>query len=103
MVYAKLAGLIHLHRKKTKKIEGAVPLTCVANGINVKVVELAAGQSAAQKLTDMGIFPGAVISKYAASFVHGPVVITKGSTQVAIGYNMAQKVMVETSCGCNDA
>jgi ferrous iron transport protein A len=97
MVYAKLAGLLSLCGKRKRVFKGAVPLTQIDNGMLVRVIKLTAGRFASQKLVEMGIVPGAVICKHATAFVHGPVVITKGATKVAIGFGLAQKVMVAMS------
>jgi ferrous iron transport protein A len=97
MVYAKLAGLLSLCGKRKRAFKGTVPLTQIDNGMTVMVIKLAVGRVALQKLAEMGIVPGAFICKHSASFVHGPVVITKGATKVAIGFGLAQKVMVAMS------
>jgi Fe2+ transport system protein FeoA len=43
----------------------------------------------------MGIVPGATIVKKGASLLRGPILLTKGSTQFAIGYDMALRVLVD--------
>lgn len=46
------------------------------------------------KLEAMGIIPGTAIVKKSASFMKGPIVIEKGTMQVAIGFQTAQKIIV---------
>ena len=71
-----------------------VNLTRIENGKTVKVIEIQGGDQAARKLEEMGVIPGAIIEKKSAALMRGPIVITKGETQFAIGYGMAQKILV---------
>jgi ferrous iron transport protein A len=47
------------------------------------------------KLEAMGIRPSITITKISAQFMHGPVIIKAGNTQLAIGFGMAKRIMVE--------
>ncbi|MBW2610287.1 MAG: ferrous iron transport protein A [Deltaproteobacteria bacterium] len=62
-----------------------------------KIVEINGGRRLFAKLEAMGIKIGDVITKTSAQWMKGPVIIRKGNTDVAIGYGMAGKIMVETS------
>jgi ferrous iron transport protein A len=48
-----------------------------------------------RRLENMGIRPGVVITKKSNQFFHGPVIIEVGRTQLAIGYGMARKILVD--------
>jgi len=49
-----------------------------------------------RRLEAMGLRPGRRIVKISSVFGHGPVTLQiMGSTQLAIGYGMAQKILVE--------
>jgi ferrous iron transport protein B len=58
------------------------------------VIEIQGGTQATRKLEEMGVIPGVIIEKKSAALMRGPIVITKGETQFAIGYGMAQKILV---------
>ncbi|MBN2440117.1 MAG: ferrous iron transport protein A [Spirochaetales bacterium] len=47
-----------------------------------------------QRLEAMGIRPGILIKKISDHFFSGPVIIEVGRTQLAIGYGMAKKMLV---------
>lgn len=47
------------------------------------------------RLEAMGIRPGKRITKVSSMFGHGPVTISVDSMQIAIGFGMADKIIVE--------
>jgi Fe2+ transport system protein FeoA len=47
------------------------------------------------KLKSMGIFPGNIIIKKSNSIMKGPIIIQIGKTQIAIGYKIAQNIIIE--------
>ncbi|MBN1700049.1 MAG: ferrous iron transport protein A [Spirochaetales bacterium] len=53
------------------------------------------GHGIINKLASMGIRPGVLIIKKSNPFFHGPVVIEVGRTQLAIGFGMARKMLVD--------
>ncbi|MEO0227520.1 MAG: fused ferrous iron transport protein A/B [candidate division WOR-3 bacterium] len=71
-----------------------IDLTQMKAGEKGRVVELSGGKGFIARLEALGIVPGVEIVKVSEQFMHGPVVIRIGNTQVAIGYGMAKKVMV---------
>jgi Fe2+ transport system protein FeoA len=72
-----------------------VNITQLANGTSARVIKISARGQLGARLAAMGITPETVITKKGASFLRGPVVIQKGQVQIAIGYSMAQKIIVE--------
>ncbi|MBN2534577.1 MAG: ferrous iron transport protein A [Spirochaetales bacterium] len=48
-----------------------------------------------QRLEAMGIRPGIIITKISNHFLRGPVIIEVGRTQLAIGYGMAARILVD--------
>ncbi|MFA5055844.1 MAG: FeoA family protein [Dehalococcoidia bacterium] len=64
-------------------------------GQSAKIVEILGGQAIASRLHAMGVRPGKKITKVSAAFLRGPVTISVDRCQIAIGWGMAQKVMVE--------
>jgi Fe2+ transport system protein FeoA len=72
-----------------------INLTQLGNGKAAKVIELHGGHQFIAKLETMGILPETIIVKKSTTLMKGPIVIEKGEMQLAIGYEMAQKIMVE--------
>ena len=70
-------------------------LTQLEIGRTARVVEIQGGQALRHKLRAIGIMPGKTISKTSRAILKGPVVLMVGSVQVAIGFGMARKIMVE--------
>jgi Fe2+ transport system protein FeoA len=80
---------------KSHAAAGRIMLTQLDNGASAKVMELRGGHLVVGKLEAMGIVPGSTITKNGSSIMNGPIVLKKGSTQIAIGYAMAQRILVE--------
>jgi ferrous iron transport protein A len=59
------------------------------------VIELQGGQQFVSKLEAMGILRGSTIRKKSASLLRGPVVVEQGFSQLAIGYGIAKRIIVE--------
>jgi Fe2+ transport system protein FeoA len=90
----------HLRKKRcvpgtSKPCLKSVSVTKIANGGSARVVCVQGDGKAAKQLAAMGIVPGATIVKKGASLLRGPILLTKGSTQFAIGYDMALRVLVD--------
>jgi Fe2+ transport system protein FeoA len=43
----------------------------------------------------MGIIPGTIVVKKYSSIIKGPIVLEKDAKQLAIGFGIAQKILVE--------
>jgi len=59
------------------------------------VVEILGGHGLVNRLNSLGIRPGKRITKVSSMFLRGPVAIDVGQTQLAIGFGMAGKILVE--------
>jgi len=59
------------------------------------VVEILGGHGLVNRLNAMGIRPGKRITKVSSMFMRGPVTIQVGQAQIAIGFGMAGKIVVE--------
>jgi ferrous iron transport protein A len=70
-------------------------MTQLKVGRTARVVEIKGGQPLKQKLQAIGVVPGRTIGKINRAILKGPVVLRVGSVQVAIGFGMARKIMVE--------
>lgn len=70
-------------------------LTQVKEGEKYRVLEIQSGLMVFKKLDNLGIRKGVEIIKVSSQPAKGPVVIQIGNTQIAIGYGMAKKIIVE--------
>ena len=72
-----------------------VTLRQMPSGQRGKVVEVQGGHGLVGRLSALGIRPGKRITKVSSMFMRGPVTIQLGNTQVAIGFGMANRIIVE--------
>ena len=72
-----------------------VPLSRLEAGQSGKVVEIQGGQGMINRLSALGIRPGKRVTKVSSMFMRGPVTIQVGNAQVAIGFGMANRILVE--------
>ena len=72
-----------------------VTLNQMLAGQSGKVFEVQGGPGFIRRLSAMGIRPGQRITKVSSMFMRGPVTIQAGNSQVAIGYGMARRIIVE--------
>lgn len=59
------------------------------------VVEVLGGHGLIRRLDALGIRPGKKVTKLSSTLFHGPVILRADNTQVAIGFGMARKIIVE--------
>ncbi|MGO0122440.1 FeoA family protein [Desulfothermobacter acidiphilus] len=71
------------------------PLTLLRNGSRARIAYFAAGLQSEKRLQALGLAPGKEVVKLSGLPFHGPVVVCVDNSQVALGYGLAQKVMVE--------
>jgi len=72
-----------------------VPLTDMVEGETARVVEFLGGRGAVGRLARLGIREGAMLTMLHDPHMGGPVVISVAGSQVALGFGMATKVVVE--------
>ena len=63
------------------------------------IVSIQGGRTLRRRLSDMCIAPGAKIRKISESFLGGPVTIQIGHARTALGFGMAEKIMIEAEEG----
>ncbi|RKY60385.1 MAG: ferrous iron transport protein A [Candidatus Latescibacterota bacterium] len=61
------------------------------------VVEVQGGWGMIRKLEAMGIRPGKKVVKLSSQVMRGPVVVSVDGYQIALGFGVANRVVVETS------
>ena len=66
-------------------------------GQSGKVVQVLGGPRLVNRLNSLGIRPGKRITKVSSVFMRGPVTIQIDRAQVAIGYGMANKIVIEVT------
>ena len=59
------------------------------------IMAINGGHGLVEKLDALGIRTGKEITKVNSQWMKGPVMIRSGNTEIAIGYGMAHKIMVE--------
>ena len=70
-------------------------LNQLSAGQSGTVTEIIGGRGMIRRLAAMGILPGRKVTKVSSMLFRGPVTLQVGRSQVAIGFGMAQKVIVE--------
>ena len=59
------------------------------------VLEVQGGRGLIRRLELLGIRKGNRIKKLSSQFMHGPIVLEVAGSQIAVGFGMANKVIVE--------
>ena len=59
------------------------------------VVGVLGGHGLIQRLDALGIRPGKKVTKVSSTLFHGPVTLRVDNVQVAVGFGMARKIIVE--------
>jgi ferrous iron transport protein A len=59
------------------------------------VLQIKGGHGLVRRLNALGILPGKKITKVSAMLMRGPVTIEVDRAQIAIGFGMAQKIIVK--------
>jgi len=75
-----------------KRVMSLVDLQAGQEGV---VVGISGGHGLLRRLEALGIRPGKKVAKISSMLLRGPVVVRVDGTQLAIGFGMASRVMVE--------
>ena len=70
-------------------------LVRMQTGQSGTVVQIRGGHGMVNRLSALGIRPGKIITKVGSMFMRGPVTIEVDRVQVAIGFGMAGRIVVE--------
>ncbi len=60
-----------------------------------RVIQITGGHGLVRRLEAMGIRPGKQITKVSSMLMRGPVTIQVNEAQLALGFGMARRIMVE--------
>lgn len=72
-----------------------VTLAEMRTGQTGTVVEVLGGHGLIRRLDALGIRPGKKVTKISSTLFHGPVTLRVDNAQVAVGFGMARKIIVE--------
>jgi len=72
-----------------------IALTKMQRGQSGRVVQMQGGHGMFNRLSALGIMPGKKITKISSMLMRGPVTIEVDRVQVAIGFGMAKRIIVE--------
>ncbi len=72
-----------------------ITLVRMQTGQSGIVIQIQGGHGMVNRLSALGIRPGKRIAKVSSMFMRGPVTIQVDRAQVAIGFGMARKIIVE--------
>ena len=75
--------------------EGQLTLAEMRTGQTGTVVGIMGGHGLIRRLDALGIRPGRKVTKLSSTLFRGPVILRVDSTQVAVGFGMARKIIVE--------
>ena len=72
-----------------------ITLTRMQTGQSGIVVQIQGGHGLVNRLDALGIRPGKRITKVGSMFMRGPVTVQVDRAQVAVGFGMASRIIVE--------
>jgi ferrous iron transport protein A len=72
-----------------------IDLTKMQHGESGVVTEIQGGHGLARKVQSMGLRPGKKITKVSSHFWRGPQTVEVDNIQLAVGFGMAKRIMVE--------
>ena len=72
-----------------------VNLRQMYSGQSGRVVRIDGGIGLVSRLSALGIRPGKKVTKVSSMLMRGPVTVRLGNTRLAIGFGMANKILVE--------
>ena len=71
-----------------------ITLRQMGTGQSGIVVQIQGGRGLVNRLNALGIRPGQKITKVSSMLMRGPVTVQLGTAQVAIGFGMANRIIV---------
>jgi len=75
--------------------ERQISLTQMVAGQSGIVAEIRGGYGFVNRLSAMGVRPGKRITKLSSIFMRGPVIIQVDRAEMALGFGMARRIIVE--------
>jgi ferrous iron transport protein A len=75
--------------------ERQISLTQMVAGQSGIVAEIRGGYGLVNRLSALGVRPGKRITKLSSIFMRGPVIIQVDRAEMALGFGMARRIIVE--------
>jgi ferrous iron transport protein A len=75
--------------------KGQLTLAEMRTGQTGTVIGVLGGRGLIQRLDALGIRPGRKITKVSSALFRGPVMLRVNNGQVAVGFGMARKIVIE--------
>ena len=75
--------------------DGFLPLTKMQDGQRGKIMRILGGRGIIERLNALGIRQGQIITRIGGMYLRGPVTIKIEKSQVAIGFGVATRILVE--------
>ena len=72
-----------------------IPLTQLRRGQRGRVIQIMGGYGMTRRLAALGLRPGQKITKVSDMFLRGPVTVRVGGTEIALGFGMASRIILE--------
>ena len=72
-----------------------ISLVQLKRGQSGRVIQIMGGYGMTRRLSALGIRPGKRLTKVSAMFMRGPVTARVGGTEIALGFGMATRIVVE--------
>jgi len=82
-------------KKPVGSMGNRISLARMRAGQKGKIIRISGGHGIAGKLEALGIRQGEEIKKISDQWMRGPVLLQHGHSQLALGFGMASKVLVE--------
>jgi ferrous iron transport protein A len=79
----------------TTERSGQVTLAEMKSGQTGTVIAVLGGHGLVQRLDALGIRPGKKVTKISSTLFRGPVTLRVDNAQVAVGFGMARKIVVQ--------
>ncbi|MFW6105371.1 MAG: FeoA family protein [Chloroflexota bacterium] len=79
----------------SKYQEGQLTLADMKTGQTGTVVGFLGGHGLIRRLDALGIRPGKKVTKLSSTLFRGPVMLKVDNAQVAVGFGMARKIIIE--------
>lgn len=76
-----------------------ISLARMQAGQKGKIIRISGGHGITGKLEALGIRDGQEIKKISEQWMRGPILLQYGNTQLALGFGLASKVLVEITGG----
>ena len=89
----RLTGLVYFKAAEEYLLKD---LTQIKQGESGIVTEIQGGRGLLHRLESLGIRIGVRLTKTSAQFMRGPITIRLGNSQIALGFGMAKKIILQS-------